>query len=71
MNDRTEYYRQCILQKGSKIQTVWIPEKFAVVDTFIKLKTDDGWKVKAVSTNREPYSFLRDYARQDLPSLEK
>ena len=46
---KNEYYVQCYIKKkiknGCKIQTLWIPEQYAVIGKYIKLKGDDGWQV--------------------------
>lgn len=48
-------YTQCRLEKpiktgGVKVQTTWIPSRFAVQDKYLKLKEDgeweNGWQVK-------------------------
>ena len=44
-------YKQCHLQKGETHHMAWIPEKFAIIGKFIKIKKDDdtwddGWEVK-------------------------
>ena len=36
---------QCKLQKGNTFQTAWIPRKFAILDKYVKLKDDNGWRV--------------------------
>jgi len=41
-------HRQCKLQKGITFQYSWIPEKFAKVGNYVRLKDDDGWKVVEV-----------------------
>jgi hypothetical protein len=42
-------YIQCELIKGNSHQTCWIPEKYAVVGKYVKIKNndewEDGWKV--------------------------
>lgn len=49
MKRKDANYRQCALQKGDSHHMAWIPEQFAVVGKFIKIKEDDGWEVKFVS----------------------
>jgi len=41
-------HKQCKLQKGIAFQYSWLPEKFAKVGEYVKLKDDDGWQVVAV-----------------------
>jgi hypothetical protein len=45
-------YQQVTLKKEGLVDTVWIPQKFAVKDSFIKRKVNgiwsDGWKVETV-----------------------
>lgn len=60
-------HRQCMLTKGTKGQMLWIPEKFAIVGKYIKLKGDDGWRVVKVYTkkpSREITKRQQDYLRQ-------
>lgn len=38
-------YTQCKLQKNRVFQIAWIPSTFAVVNKYIKIKNDNGWKV--------------------------
>lgn len=43
-------YKQCALKRNDMHHMAWIPEKFAVVGKFIKIKKDDktwedGWEV--------------------------
>jgi hypothetical protein len=47
-------YVQCALQHGIRHHMAWIPEKFAILGKFIKIKLEDGvfedgWKVAGVS----------------------
>jgi hypothetical protein len=46
-------YIQCALMRENSHHMAWIPEKFAIIDKFIKIKNDDdtwtdGWKVVGV-----------------------
>ncbi len=56
-----EYHRQCKLVKGKATTVSWLPEKFAEVDKFVKLKENgkwaDGWKVDFVGT-RLPSKYV-------------
>jgi hypothetical protein len=59
---RTDFYRQCLLRKGDLSQMTWLPEQFAEVGRYVKLRnrdpriTDpeqewsDGWRVETSST---------------------
>jgi hypothetical protein len=43
-------YKQCSLERNGEHHMAWIPERFAVVGKYIKIKRDngswdDGWKV--------------------------
>lgn len=38
------------MEKNGTFQTSWIPEKFAIVGKFLKLKEDNGWQVKIASS---------------------
>jgi len=43
------YHVQCVLNKDNIYQTSWIPEKYAKMGKWLKLKMDgkweDGWQV--------------------------
>lgn len=51
----TQLYVQCRLQKGSAVQTSWIPQEIAQVGRDVKLKEDGewnvGWRVLEAYTN--------------------
>ncbi len=39
---------QCKLRKGDTYTTSWLPQKFANVGKYVKLKNIDGWLVESV-----------------------
>lgn len=41
-------HTQCRLQKGTQVQTAWIPSEFANKGSFVKINEDDGWEVQEV-----------------------
>jgi len=47
-----ENKRQCMFRKGLTRHTAWIPDKFAVLGKFVKIKKDnvweDGWEIIAI-----------------------
>jgi hypothetical protein len=50
-----EFYRQCVLKRGTAQTTSWIPEKFAQKRRPVKLRQDDGswedgWVVASVGS---------------------
>ena len=56
------YFKQCLLQKGNGFQHAWIPEKFAKLNQFVKLKQkdktwDDGWQIINIGS-RLPYEII-------------
>ena len=66
-------YTQCCLAKKQtnsvRVQTAWIPEKFAIKGKYLRLKEDDGWLVTAVyGTIKLEESVVnsrsRDYLKQ-------
>lgn len=72
--DRTLYH-QCILHKelpkGTKTTTIFIPEKFAVMEKVIKLKDnngewEDGWVVKFISKAKYNSDYFRMASREHL-----
>jgi len=67
--NKTVYYKQCKMQKKNSFQTSYIPEEFAVLNKFLKLRGedgewDDGWKVIFISENRHADDKLPDYHYQ-------
>lgn len=40
-------YRQCLLGRGTTKQVAFIPEHFAHVGKYLKLRGQDGWQVLA------------------------
>ena len=70
-----DFHRQCILEKGSKRQTSWIPEEYAKSGRCLELKDekgnwDNGWKVVQIGgrkSSKEVDERSRDGKR--LPSL--
>lgn len=71
---KTVYYKQCRLRKtfvnGSYQETTsWIPEEFAVLNSHVKLKDNqgnwtDGWKVMANDSPRLSEEELPDSYKQ-------
>lgn len=61
------YYRQCTLtmQDGplTAQQVSWIPEEFAVVGKVLKIKDQDGWRVKDVGSHRQSEDYIQDHER--------
>lgn len=58
---------QCKLKKGDTYQTIWIPEKYAKVGKYLKLKDDDGWEVIIVGSKKDSKEVQRrsvDYRHQ-------
>lgn len=61
-------YVQCELQKGNKIDTSWIEERFAVIGKFVRMKKldtdewDEGWVVMKTygSVSEEQAKHMRD-----------
>lgn len=39
-----QYYKQCRLTKGTEVQVVWLPEKFAKLNKYLELQEDKGWE---------------------------
>jgi len=62
-------YVQCIMEKGNLQQTSWVPEKFAKMDKFLRLKDDDGWKVISVGAKSEK-KYVEDRS-QDYKKTRK
>lgn len=58
---------QCKLKKGDVYTVVWIPEKYAKVGKYLKLKDDDGWEVVEVCTKKDSKEVQKrsvDYRHQ-------
>ena len=72
----TKFYCQCELRKpvskdSYQTNIAWIPEKFAVMNKFVKIKTengwDEGWQVTYVGAKQKAdlvEAKERDYLRQ-------
>jgi hypothetical protein len=60
------YYRQCVLVKRATQQVAWIPEEFAVVGKYVKLKEDDGWKVTNTSEHRQSEEYVQAHERDHM-----
>ncbi|MEW4452430.1 hypothetical protein AB1L30_07070 [Bremerella sp. JC817] len=66
----TLYYQQCRLVKQTSATTrieltSWIPEKYAQLNSYVKLKQPngsfvDGWEVKSISSQRLQENDLPD-----------
>jgi hypothetical protein len=50
------FYRQCTLKRDTEGDVRWIPEQFAVMDKYLRIKKsgteEDGWQVVRVGENR-------------------
>ncbi len=58
---------QCKLRKRNEYQTTWIPEKYAKIGNFIRLKEDNGWEVIEIGNkkdSREVQERSMDYKNQ-------
>ena len=68
------FYKQCTLKRGTQGDVRWIPEKFAVVGKYIKVKVDgveeDGWLVVEAGTNRVDGAYLKEHERNYLTQRE-
>jgi hypothetical protein len=64
------YYRQCTVERTEfpaiTTQITWIPEQFAVVGKYLKLHEEDGWRVKEVSSNRQPEDYVKSHERDHM-----
>jgi len=61
-----QFFRQCTMTKGTISQIAWIPEQFAVLDKYLRLKDEDGWQVKSVFANRIDGAYLKEHERNYL-----
>ena len=53
-------YTQCRLRRGRTEQIAWIPSEFAKKNQFLRIKSDDGWRVIGVgATMPESYVISR------------
>lgn len=60
------YYKQCTLTKGTTSEVVFIPEVFAVLNKYLKIGEDDGWKVTTVGAMRVAEDYLTLKGREYL-----
>lgn len=65
------WHRQCVMEKalpsGVMVTIGWIPEEFAVIGKFLRLKDDDGWQVKQIGArkgSKEVGERSRDHKKQ-------
>ena len=52
MKTKDVRYVQCALKRINSHQMAWIPEQFAVVGKFLKIKAENGWEVVGVSDGK-------------------
>lgn len=73
----TTLYTQCELSRGPRRQISWLPNRFAVQGSVVKLKDDgrweDGWRVETayhgvVLAHQELVERSQDYKRTRLAS---
>lgn len=64
------YYRQCTLTMKdgpmTAVQVAWIPEEFATVGKYLKIKEQDGWRVEEVGSHRQSEDYIQDHERDFL-----
>jgi hypothetical protein len=58
------FYRQCQLTRRNQRQTTWLPERFAIPGSVLKLKDNgewsDGWEVTWASASKIAERLLPD-----------
>src|SRR5258708_28262510 len=53
-------YTQCRLRRGRTEQIAWIPSEIAKKNQFLRIKSEDGWRVIGVgATMPESYVMIR------------
>ena len=67
MTVRISYLTQCILNKGTRTQVAWIPDRKALLGSVVELIDDNnwrehGWHVAGVGV-RLPESIVRERSR--------
>jgi len=66
MTVRISYLTQCILNKGTRTQVAWIPDRKALLGSVVELIDDNwrekGWLVSGVGV-RLPESIVRERSR--------
>jgi len=64
--------RQCLLNRNGLRTVSWIPEKFAIVGKFLKLKEENGWQVEEVYDPAMAYEDVnersQDYKKTRIAS---
>lgn len=58
-------YIQCALERNGSHHMAWIPEKFAILEKYVKIKQDDnswqdGWQVKGISDTKKTATEAND-----------
>ena len=68
------FYKQCQLGRGQQVDVAWIPEQFAVLNKYLRIKKEDGeengWQVKTVGANRVNGAYLKEHERNYLTQRE-
>lgn len=64
-------YVQCKLRKQDKTQIAWIPNKFAMVGAFVRLKNGDHWEGgwEVVQTYASQNQEFREQHERDYKHL--
>jgi len=44
---------QCKLKKGNSYQVSWIPEKYAKIGKYLKIKENNGWEVIEIGSKMD------------------
>lgn len=69
-----QFYRQCTLERGTQGDVAWIPEQYAVLDKYLRIKKDgddeNGWKVVTVGASRVDGAYLKEHERNYLTQRE-
>ena len=65
-------YTQCRLRRGRMEQIAWIPSEFAKKNQFLRIKSEDGWRVIGVGATM-PESYVTRHERDHraaFPSID-
>ena len=68
------FYRQCTLTRGTEGDVAWIPEQFAVLNKYLRIKKEgveeNGWQVTTVGANRVDGAYLKEHERNYMTQRE-
>ena len=56
-------YRQCELRRKDTMDVAWIPEEFARIGKWLRIRGENAWQVVRVGENRKSQQYLLEHER--------